>query len=136
MSLIETMLRTHPHPPAHSETLQTAIVAAYECAQICTSCADACLSEPAPEELRSCIRLDLDCAEICLVTGTLLSRIGTATADLKQAQLRLCLMACRLCEEECMHHAKRHEHCRICAQACRSCREACERLLEAPPRAH
>jgi len=125
MSLIETMLRTHPHPPAQFETLQSAIVAA-----------DACLAEAAPEELRNCIRIDLDCADVCLATGSLLSRIGAGNVELRQAQLRACLLACQLCETECMHHAKRHEHCRICAQACRSCHEACARLLEAPPRAH
>ena len=136
MSLIETMLRTHPRPPERLETLQNGIVAAYECAQICTSCADACLMEESVAELAQCIRLDLDCAETCVLTGSLLSRIGTAEDALRQLQLRACLLACLACEAECARHAETHEHCRICAQACRTCREACERLLEAPPRPH
>ena len=33
------------------------------------SCADACLSERMVQELTQCIRLDLDCADICSIAG-------------------------------------------------------------------
>lgn len=136
MSLTQSMLGTHPRKPAYLDVLSACIAACYDCAQICTACADACLSEKKIAPLIDCIRLDQDCAEICLVTGALLSRIGGASDALRQEQLRVCLRACQDCETECAKHAQAHEHCRICAQACRTCREACERLLEAPPKAH
>ena len=34
-------------------------------AQVCTACADACLGEDDVGELTRCIRLDLDCADLC-----------------------------------------------------------------------
>ena len=138
MDLVSSMIETHPNRPGRGDVslLRNVIVAAYECAQICTSCADACLSERDVDRLSACIRLDLDCAEICVVTGSLLSRIGLAGEELLRAQLRACQLACAACETECAKHGKVHEHCAICAQACRLCREACTRLLEMNPRPH
>ncbi len=45
------------------------IEACYECEQACTQCADACLSESAAAELAKCIRLDVDCADVCHTTA-------------------------------------------------------------------
>jgi hypothetical protein len=140
MDLVASMIETHPNSQDRGRDdislLRDAIVAAYECAQICTGCADACLSEREVDHLSACIRLDLDCAEICVVTGSLLSRIGLAGEELLRAQLRACQLACAACETECLKHADAHEHCAVCAQACRTCREACTRLLEASPKPH
>ena len=80
-------------------------------------------------DLRRCIRLDLDCADVCEVTGRVLSRQTEYDAELTRAVLEACASACRRCGAECESHAGMHEHCRICAEACRRCEEACEALL-------
>ncbi|WP_229811992.1 four-helix bundle copper-binding protein [Streptosporangium pseudovulgare] len=108
-----------------------AVTALIDCAQACTACADACLSEQQVDQLRKCIRTDLDCADICATTARVLSRHTGYDANITRAQLQACIQACTSCKQECEHHADMHEHCRICAEACRGCAQACQRLLEA-----
>ena len=132
MSHVKEMLESHPWPGnVDRDELSRCIAACYECGQTCTSCADACLSEESVADLRKCIRLDLDCAAICLATGEVLTRQTEYDAPTSKAQLQACREACRTCAEECEGHADHHEHCRICAEACRRCEQACESLLSA-----
>jgi hypothetical protein len=56
------------------DALARAIDAAVTCAQTCTACADACLSEDDVASLTRCIRDDLDCADVCQTTSRVLSR--------------------------------------------------------------
>lgn len=101
------------------------------CAQACTACADACLSEEMVAELRKCIRTNLDCADICSTTARVLSRHTGYDANLTRAQVQACAQACKSCSDECEQHAGHHEHCRVCAEACRACEQACNELLAA-----
>ena len=128
----QQMLETHPWP-GHVDraVLAECIEACFECAQTCTSCADACLSEEGVADMRKCIRLDLDCADICSTTGRVLTRQTEYDAPTSKAQLEACREVCSTCGEECASHADHHEHCRVCADACKRCAEACDRLLSA-----
>ena len=131
MHHVKEMLRAHPwEGNVDRDQLASCIGACFSCAQTCTSCADACLSEDAVAELRKCIRLDLDCADICEATGRVLTRQTEYDAPTSKRQLESCAEACRTCAEECERHAEMHEHCRICAESCRNCEQACEALLE------
>ena len=126
------MLRTHPQQnglPVSRQALQECIEACFSCAQTCTTCADACLGEAMVDELVACIRLNLDCADVCAATGRLLSRQTAANWDVLRAQLEACAVACQACGDECEKHAGMHEHCRICAEECRRCEDACRSLL-------
>jgi hypothetical protein len=82
-----------------------------------------------------CIRLNLDCADVCETTGRLLLRQTESDWSLIRRQLEACAAACRACGDECQRHAEgmNMEHCRVCAESCRRCAEACERLLSALP---
>ena len=44
------------------------------CAIECSHCAMACLDEDDVKMLKHCIKLDLDCAEVCRTAASLLSR--------------------------------------------------------------
>ncbi len=128
----QQMLSTHPNPlDLDMSALSECIDACFACAQACTACADACLGGDMVEEMRYCIRTDLDCADVCTATGRVLSRQTTPSRDLILAQVGACLKACQICGEECRRHADKHEHCRICGKACRRCEEACDALLNA-----
>jgi hypothetical protein len=127
MNQVTQMLETHPRAHA-SEALARCIEECFACAQACTSCADACLAEDSVQELVRCIRLDLDCADVCDATGRVLTRQTAFEPGLAQLVLDACAQACRLCAEECEGHAGHHEHCRVCAEACRRCEQACEDL--------
>lgn len=132
MSRIAQMLETHPHGfDIDTDILTDCIQACFDCAQTCTACADACLGEDHVAQLVGCIRLNLDCADVCISTGRVLSRQTEPDTDLMRAQLEVCRTACKTCGDECSRHADRHEHCRVCAAACRDCEQACERLLGA-----
>ncbi|WP_114907821.1 four-helix bundle copper-binding protein [Ornithinimicrobium murale] len=111
--------------------LASAVDDIVECAQACTACADACLSEEMVGELRTCIRTNLDCADICEATARVLSRHTGYDANITRTQLQACAQACHSCGDECESHAARHEHCKLCADACRDCEAACRRVLEA-----
>jgi hypothetical protein len=120
------MIRTHPHVRGSTnDALIRCIEECFDCAQICTSCADACLGEEKVRDLTQCIRLDLDCADVCAATGTVASRRTGSNEEVIRQMLSACETACRLCAEECERHAGMHAHCRLCAEACRRCERAC-----------
>ncbi len=131
MSRLKRLLETHPHPAGSSgDAARECIDACSECAQACTICADACLSEKHVESLVKCIRLDLDCADVCRVTAQLLTRPSHRDAPALKAQLEACIQICKACADECAGHGSM-EHCRMCAQICRDCVLACERMAAA-----
>src|SRR4051812_12494387 len=124
------MIATHPDVQGSAnEALLRCIEQCYSCAQTCTSCADACLAEEMVAQLRQCIRLNLDCADICATTATLGNRRTGSDEEVIRKLLDACITVCRLCGAECQKHADRHEHCRICAASCRQCQAACESAL-------
>lgn len=131
MTSAEAMLSTlHTNLPAPArEALARAVAACTSCVETCTMCATACLAEPNVADLRECIATDMDCADICGVTGRVLGRAGGADPEMTRALLEACIVACRVCAEDCESHAEHHEHCRICAEACRTCEDACRDLL-------
>jgi hypothetical protein len=75
--------------------------------------------------LKQCIRLNLDCGDVCAATGAIATRRTGSNEILIQNMLESCALACRPCGEECESHAEEHQHCRICAEACRRCEQAC-----------
>lgn len=134
MSAITEMLRTHPQKPTrHFDEVAACIAACFECEQVCIACADACLGEEQVAMLRECIRLDLDCADLCGATGRLIARQARPDPALWRATLEACAQACRSCAAECAKHQDRHEHCRVCREVCARCEEACRRALAALP---
>lgn len=123
---VSAMIAAHPHVRgATNDILVHAVEKAIDCAETCRSCADACLGESMVADLVQCIRLNLDCADVCAATGAVAARRSGSNEALIVAMLRTCADACRACGAECIHHAVEHEHCRICAEACRTCEAAC-----------
>lgn len=90
------------------------------CAAECNHCATACLEEKDVQMLARCIKLDIDCAEICSLSASFIAR-GSEHAE---HLVRECADICNACAEECEKHP-RMEHCKRCAEACRECAEAC-----------
>ena len=95
------------------------------------ACAGALLAEAKVAELPQCIRLNQDCADVCEITGRVLSRQTGKNVSLNRDLLEACQAACRSYAEECEKHADMHEHCKVCADACRRCEQACAELLAA-----
>ena len=132
MSYARQMLDTYPGTfPADAGRLAATIDALTDCAQACAADVDADLSEQNVTEMVKCIRLCLDCADICTATAGITSRQTEYAADVTRPLLQACVAICRSCGDECERHARMHEHCRVCAQACRRCEQACRELLDA-----
>lgn len=126
------MLETYPKSMNLDLTLLARVIeTVVECSQVCSACADACLSEDAVADLRKCIRTNLDCADVCDATARVLSRHTGYDANISAALLEACIAACRACGDECEQHAGTHEHCRVCAEACRASEAVCGELLSA-----
>lgn len=92
-----------------------------ECAAACNHCASACLGEKEVHLMTACIRLDMDCAQICATTAAFVARGSNHASHL----LKECAEICSQCAGECEKHSHM-EHCKRCAEACRSCAEACK----------
>ncbi|WP_375262682.1 hypothetical protein [Palleronia sp.] len=80
-------------------------------------------------DLRQCVRLNLDCAEICAATGAMASRRTGSNEAVLAAAIKACAEAGNRCGEECGKHVDKHEHCRICAESCGRCAAACDEAL-------
>ena len=130
MSYARQMLATYPSDLAvDAGVLAAAIDALNSCAQACTADNEADLSEPSLAELVKCIRLCLDCADVCIATVSVVTRQAQYDANVTKPLLQACVAICNSCGDECERHAHKHEHCRVCAEACRRCEQACRQLL-------
>ena len=95
------------------------------CADACDFCASACLKEPDVTSMSKCIARDMDCAQMCRLAASFMSRASELAAGL----CGLCAQQCRQCAEECARHPM--DHCQRCAQLCSQCADACERMGQA-----
>ena len=96
------------------------VEALHKCAEECNYCATACLDEKDPELVR-CIKLNIDCADICRVTASFSARGSEHIMYLMKA----CAELCDACAEECGRHADKYDQCKKCAETCKTCVEEC-----------
>jgi hypothetical protein len=92
-----------------------------ECAAACNYCSTACLQEENVKMMAECIRLDMDCAQMCELTAAFVSR----NSDHANHLLKECAEICDKCAAECSKH--NNDHCKACAEACSKCAEACRK---------
>lgn len=104
------------------EHFKSCIAACNDCALACDRCAAACLSEQDVARMARCIKLDIDCAQICHLAMGYMSRGSEFAADICEA----CAEICESCAQECAKHTM--GHCQECAKACRRCAEECRRM--------
>jgi hypothetical protein len=132
MSYARQMLDTYPGTVGvDAGMLAATIDALSDCAQACDADTDADLSEPNLAEMVTCIRLCLNCKDVCTATVAVMSRPAQSDASVTRPLLEACVAICKSCGDECGRHAAMHEHCRVCEQACRRCEQACRELLNA-----
>lgn len=126
MQDIRPMIASHPDVAGNvNDALVRCVSECFSCAMFCMSCAGACLAEETVEDLRQCIRLNLDCATLCKATGELALRRAGGNERSIMHLLDACEDICRRCGDECTRHASMHDHCRLCAESCENCAEAC-----------
>jgi Domain of Unknown Function (DUF326) len=122
-------------PPIDAKVIVECIQACDDCAQACIADANADLAEQQVQTMTRCIRLCLDCADVCRTTGAILSRQFAFDVPTARAVLQACALECKVCGDECEHHAQRgFAHCRTCMEACRRGEQACNAVLASLPR--
>src|ERR1700748_3726920 len=95
MTITREMLDAAPVPiPLGAEAVATAIDACLACAQSCTSCSNSCLAEEDVAELRRCIALCDECADVCIATMRVLSRPFEADHLTTHRLLSACVRTC------------------------------------------
>jgi hypothetical protein len=125
------MLDTYPRAlDADAGMLAAAIDATTDCAQARIADTDADLGEQNVTEMIRCIRLCLNCADVCTATAGVTSRPAGHDADVTEQLLEACVAICKSCGDECEQHARMHKHCRVRAGACRRCEQTCRELLD------
>lgn len=97
------------------------------CVAACNNCAASCLNENEVQSMTECIKIDLDCADVCHLTLKLLARDSKHVAS----AVELCKNICEECAVECKKHE--HDHCQICAEKCRQCANDCSKYLDKVP---
>lgn len=107
---------------------QACIDACLTCAQACEMCASACLCEQNVGELTRCIRMNQDCATLCLAAATIMARDG----EIAEILCRLCADVCDACGAECARYSM--AHCQTCARACKACADECRKMSSRQPR--
>jgi len=105
------------------EKFEDCIDACYQCATECKHCENACLDEIHVKDLVRCIKLNSECATMCVLSAKMMAGGSQFAAKL----CLLCAEICDACAEECEKHAHM-EHCKVCAVTCRSCAEACRQM--------
>jgi hypothetical protein len=99
-----------PELPMAHQQYASCIEACNDCADACDHCAAACLQEDDVKMMARCIALDMDCAQICRLAASYMSR----GSEMAQQICALCADICERCCQECA------AACRRCAQECRS----------------
>ena len=131
MSYARQMLDVYPVAvTVDADMLAATIDAVSDCAQACTADTDADLGEQDLAEMVTCVRLCLNCTDICTATAGVISRLAVYDPAATRPLLEACAAICKSCGDECERHAHM-PHCRICAEACRRCERACRELLDA-----
>ena len=93
----------------------------HECAAACNNCSTACLEENDVKKMIQCIRLDMDCAQICDLTAAFVAR----NSDHAPHLIKECAEICSKCAKECAKF-ENMEHCKVCADLCKKCADMCQ----------
>jgi hypothetical protein len=116
---------------ADAGVLAATIDALSDCAEACIADTEADLNEQDLAEMVTCIRLCLNCADVCAATMGVVTRQAAYDPNVTRPLLEACIAICNSCGDECARHAPHMPHCRVCEQACRRCEQACRELLDA-----
>ena len=95
---IRKMIALHPKDQ-NNQALGDAVHHLMYAAKMSLSCADACMAEAM--DMTQCIRLCLDCSDICEATARLGARRTGDDQPMLRELLELCAQICRECAADC-----------------------------------
>ena len=101
---------------------QKCIDACNRCAQACYECFEACLSEADVRARTKCIKMLVECAQMCQMSAAGMASNGRFIKE----HCNLCATVCDACAQEC--NMFKDQHCKQCAQECRTCAQECREM--------
>lgn len=110
----------------HQQKLQSCIAACSACAIECKSCLNECLNEYDVKALTRCIRLNQDCAAMCMLAVESMA----SGSEFAKPICSLSADICYTCALECEKHSQMN-HCKKCAEVCRKCSIECSKMSKA-----
>jgi hypothetical protein len=90
-----------------------------ECAITCERCVSLCMNEDDPSLMAKCIKLNLDCADMCLHT----IKSTTSNFLLVRNSLAAVKELCQKCAQE--YRKFKIDYCQACADICERCAAEC-----------
>lgn len=93
-----------------------------KCAQACYECFEACINEPDLNSRRSCVKILIECANMCTMSSGIMSMNGQFAKE----HCKMCATVCDKCAQECAMF--KDEHCQKCANECRTCAYECRKM--------
>ena len=90
------------------------------CSTLCNINYHTFLAAEGLDETARCIALCRECADICLLTASLISR----NSENAERFIAVCADICEMCADECAKH--NYAQSMKCAQVCRKCVEMCD----------
>lgn len=105
------------------EKYKVCIDACADCIVACKDAATVNLKEDDIEMMSRTIKLDHDCAAVCILAMQLMA----SNSELMSQICKLCLEVCNICAEACEEYDYMVQ-CKICAEACRKCAIECAKI--------
>ncbi len=102
---------------------QSCIDTCNKCAQECYECYEACLNEPDLNARRSCVKILIECANMCEMASGLMSINSRFAKD----HCKMCATVCDTCTTLC--NMFKDDHCQKCADICSICANECRSMV-------
>ena len=105
------------------QDVQRCIEDCLACATVCEQTIAHCLQQGGKHAAPDHIKLMIDCADMCRMSATLMTR----GSDFHAKHCALCAEVCHACEESCEEFPD-DAQMKACADACRTCAGSCRRM--------
>lgn len=106
-----------------TQKYKACIVACFDCMVACKNAATENLKEDDIEMMARTIKLDHDCAAVCILVIQLLA----SDSELVSQVCKLCTEVCNICADACEKYDYMVQ-CKIGAEACRKCAIECAKI--------
>src|SRR5215469_6347679 len=106
MSYARQLLDTYPTAlNADAAVLAATLDALSDCTEACIADTEADLNEQDLAMMVKCMRLCMNCADVCAATMGVVTRQAEYDAKVTRPLLEACIAICKSCGDECARHA-------------------------------
>lgn len=115
---------TKKQSSAQDTSMQECLTNYLECAQICNTTLNHCLSMGGKHVESSHLKTLIACADICALSAQWMGREIQFHSDL----CRICAEVCNACAQSCGSFGPDDEAMQACVKVCRTCADSCSKM--------